>query len=322
MSFDFAGKRVFVAGHRGMVGSALMRRLANENCTLLTAARDSLDLRDQAAVRRWFEAERPDAVFLAAARVGGILANETQPADFLTDNLLIGTNVIDAAHRTEVAKLLYIASSAVYPRLGDVVVTEEALLTGPPEPSHDGYAIAKIAGIKACQAYRRQYGRDYIAVVPTNLYGPGDRYDLATSHVVPAIIRKVHEARQAGAPSITIWGTGAPRREFLHADDMADACTFLMRNYSGEMPINIGSGSDVTILELTELVMAAVGYRGAIERDLTKPDGAMRRLMSSARLADLGWRSRIGLGEGLADAYRGFLEHERSAPKSTDSVAV
>ena len=311
--FDLAGKRVFVAGHRGMVGSALVRRLAAENCTLLTATRTDLDLRDQASVRRWFEEQRPDAVFLAAAKVGGILANETQPADFLTDNLLIGANVIDAAHRTDVAKLLYIASSAIYPRLNDQVISEDALLTGPPEPSHDGYAIAKIAGIKAAQAYRRQYGCNYISVVPTNLYGPGDRYDLATSHVVPALLRKVHEAKQAGAPGITIWGSGTPRRELLHADDMADACVFLMRRYSDAVPINIGTGTDVAINDLVGMIMDVIGYSGKIARDVSKPDGAMRRLMSSDRLMALGWRPRIGLKDGLADAYRGFLEHQRDA---------
>ena len=307
--YDLNSKRVFVAGHRGMVGSAIVRRLETEGCEVLTAARGELDLKDQAAVRAWFAAARPDAVFLAAAKVGGILANDTYPADFLYDNLMIEANVIEAAHRTDVAKLLFLGSSCIYPKFAEQPIREDSLLTGALEPTNEWYAIAKIAGIKLAQAYRRQHGRDYISAMPTNLYGPGDNFDLQSSHVLPALIRKTHEAKQAGADSITIWGTGTPRREFLHVDDLADACVFLMKTYSGDEHVNVGFGDDVTIRELTEAVKAAVGFDGAIVCDTTKPDGTPRKLMDSSKLAGLGWRPRTPLNEGIAAVYRWFLEN-------------
>jgi GDP-L-fucose synthase len=309
--FALAGKRVFVAGHRGMVGSAIVRRLASEDCEILTAARADVDLKDQAAVRGWFEAERPDAVFLAAAKVGGILANDSFPADFLYDNLMIEANIIEAAHRVDVAKLLFLGSSCIYPKFAPQPIEEGALLTGALEPTNEWYAVAKIAGIKLCQAYRRQHGRDYISAMPTNLYGPGDNFDLQSSHVLPALIRKAHDARQKGAASIEIWGTGTPRREFLHVDDLADACVFLMQAYSGDEHVNVGSGSDVTIMELTQMVTQAVGFAGEIVRDTSKPDGTPRKLMSSEKLHALGWSPSIGLQEGIAGVYDWFLKQER-----------
>lgn len=305
--FDLKEKRVFVAGHRGMVGSAIVRRLASEGCEVLMATRAELDLKDQRAVREWFAAQRPDAVFLAAAKVGGILANDSFPADFLYDNLMIEANVIEAAHRTDVAKLLFLGSSCIYPKLAAQPIVEDALLTGPLEPTNEWYAIAKIAGIKLAQAYRRQHGRDFISAMPTNLYGPGDNFDLQSSHVLPALIRKTHEARMAGADSITIWGTGTPRREFLHVDDLADACVFLMKTYSGDSHVNVGFGDDVTIRELAEAVKTAVGFDGAVICDASKPDGTPRKLMDSSRLAELGWSPRTPLDQGIASVYRWFL---------------
>ncbi|WP_295530986.1 GDP-L-fucose synthase [Novosphingobium sp. Chol11] len=306
--FDLAGKRVFVAGHRGMVGSALVRRLAQEQCTLLTASRAQADLRDQAAVFRWFAQERPEVVVLAAAKVGGILANDTYPADFLYDNLMIEANVIEAARLHGTAKLLFLGSSCIYPKFADQPIAEEALLTGPLEPTNEWYAVAKIAGIKLCQAYRRQHGCDFISVMPPNLYGPGDNYDLASSHVLPALIRKAHEAKLAGASAITIWGTGTPLREFLHVDDLADACVFLLQAYSDAMPINVGAGEDISIGALTDLVCEIVGFAGAVERDPTKPDGTPRKLLDARRMAALGWTPRIGLRDGIAVAYQSFVE--------------
>ncbi|MBO9602029.1 MAG: GDP-L-fucose synthase [Novosphingobium sp.] len=290
-----------------MVGSAICRRLESEGCTILTAGRDVLDLLDQAAVRAWFAAEKPDAVFLAAAKVGGILANDSWPADFLYDNLMIEANVIEAAFRTGVGKLLFLGSSCIYPKFAPQPIVEQALLTGPLEPTNEWYAIAKIAGIKLCQAYRRQHGCDYISAMPTNLYGPGDNFDLQSSHVLPALIRKAHEAKVEGAGSITIWGTGTPRREFLHVDDLADACVFLMKTYSDDGHVNVGFGDDISIAELTGLVAEVIGFSGAIEHDLTKPDGTPRKLMDSGKLAGLGWTPRIGLREGIAGAYDWFL---------------
>lgn len=307
--YDLAGKRVFVAGHRGMVGSAIVRRLATEDCEVLTATRAELDLGDQAAVRAWFADARPDAVILAAAKVGGILANDSYPADFLYDNLMIEANVIEAAHRNDVAKLLFLGSSCIYPRMAPQPIEEAALLTGPLEPTNEWYAVAKIAGIKLAQAYRRQHGRDYISAMPTNLYGPGDNFDLASSHVLPALIRKAHEAKAAGADAIGIWGTGTPRREFLHVDDMADACVFLMRKYSGAEHVNVGSGRDVSIAELTRMVADAVGFAGGIVPDPSKPDGTPRKLMSSAKLEAMGWSPRVGLSDGIAATYAWFLEN-------------
>ncbi len=308
--FALAGKRVFVAGHRGMVGTAIARRLASMDCQVLVSGRDELDLIDQAAVRDWFAREQPDAVFLAAARVGGIHANDTWPADFLYDNLMIEANVIEAAHRSGVAKLMFLGSSCIYPKFAEQPIREEALLTGPLEPTNEWYAVAKIAGIKLCQAYRRQHGCDFISAMPTNLYGPGDNFDPETSHVLPALIRKAHEARLAGAADMTIWGTGTPRREFLHVDDLADACVFLMESYSQDDHINVGSGSDIAIRDLAALAAKVVGFEGAIVTDTSKPDGTPRKLMDGSRLAGLGWSPRIALEEGIAGAYRAFLEGE------------
>jgi GDP-L-fucose synthase len=308
MNYQLAGKRIYVAGHRGMVGSAIVRRLASEGCIILTADR-SVDLREQAPVRDWFAANHPDAVIVAAAKVGGILANDSHPAQFLYDNLMIETNLIEVARRSGVEKLLFVGSSCIYPKFAEQPIVEEALLTGPLEPTNEWYAVAKIAGIKLCQAYRREYGCDFISAMPTNLYGLGDNFDLASSHVLPALIRKAHEARLAGAATLEIWGSGTPRREFLHVDDLADACAMLLQRYSDESPINVGSGEDVTILELAELVKRAVGFEGAIARDTSKPDGTPRKLMSNAKLAAMGWRPSIGLADGIAATYRWFLEN-------------
>ncbi|MBI0477186.1 GDP-L-fucose synthase [Sphingomonas sp. MA1305] len=306
--YDLAGKKVYVAGHRGMVGSAIVRRLAQEDCQVLTAGRDTLDLLNQAAVRAWFTTERPDAVILAAAKVGGILANDTYPADFLYDNLMIEANVIEAAHRTDVGRLMFLGSSCIYPKLAPQPITEDALLTGSLEPTNEWYAVAKIAGIKLAQAYRRQHGRDYISVMPTNLYGPGDNFDLQGSHVLPALIRKAHEAKKRGDTGLDIWGTGTPRREFLHVDDLADACVFLLKTYSGDAHVNVGFGNDVTILEVARMVMEVVGLVGEVRTDPTKPDGTPRKLMDTSKLRAMGWSPRIGLRHGIADAYRWFLE--------------
>jgi len=306
--FNLSGKKVWVAGHRGMVGSAVVRRLASEGAEVLTAGRDTVDLRDQVGVRRWMEAAKPDAVVLAAAKVGGILANDTYPVDFLLDNLLIETAVISGAHAAGVEKLLFLGSSCIYPKFAPQPIPEDALLTGPLEPTNEWYAIAKIAGIKLAQAYRKQYGVDYISGMPTNLYGPGDNFDLNSSHVMPALIRKVHAAKQTGG-EVLVWGTGTPRREFLHVDDCADACVHLIKHYSGERHVNIGSGTDVTILELTRLVMEVLDYDGPIVHDLSKPDGTPRKLMDSSTLLGLGWQPRVGLKEGIADTYRHFLMH-------------
>lgn len=308
-AYDLAGKRVYVAGHAGMVGSAVLRRLERESCEVLTAPRSRLDLADQSAVRRWMADEKPDAVVLAAAKVGGILANDTYPADFLYDNLVIETNVIDAAFRAGVGKLLFLGSSCIYPKMAPQPITEDALLTGPLESTNEWYAIAKIAGLKMCAAYRRQHGVDYISAMPTNLYGPGDNYDLDSSHVIPALIRKAHEAKLKGAPSMTIWGSGSPRREFLHVDDAADALVHLLKHYSGETHVNVGSGTDVAILELAQLICDVVGFEGRIETDPTKPDGTPRKLMDVSRLTAAGWRPRYDLRSGLEHTYAWFLEH-------------
>lgn len=311
--FDLSGKRVYVAGHRGMVGSALVRRLTSENCTILTAPRSELNLQDQHAVRHWFSQEKPDAVFLAAAKVGGILANDTYPADFLYENLMIEANVIEAAYRSDVKKLLFLGSSCIYPKFASQPIEEDALLTGPLEATNEWYAIAKIAGIKLAQAYRLQYGCDFISAMPTNLYGPGDNFDLKGSHVLPALLRKAHKAKLDEANEIEIWGTGAPRREFLHVDDLADACVFLMKTYSDHEHVNVGSGSDVTILELTEMVMRAVGFIGEVVRDESKPDGTPRKLMSAAKLQAMGWYPKIALETGIASTYKWFLDNQDEA---------
>jgi GDP-L-fucose synthase len=293
-----------------MVGQALVRRLGSEDCDVLTVAHADLDLRRQSATQRWIADARPDAIFLAAAKVGGILANDSYPAEFLHDNLAIQTNVIEGARQAGVAKLLFLGSSCIYPKLAPQPIAEEALLTGPLEPTNEWYAIAKIAGLKMTQAYRRQYGCDFIAAMPTNLYGPGDNYDLASSHALAALLRKAHEAKAKGERRLTIWGTGAPMREFLHADDCADALVFLMTRYSAEGHVNVGTGDEVSILELANMISAAVGLDAEIVHDLTKPDGTPRKRLDTSKLEALGWRRRIPLPEGLRDAYRWFLEHQ------------
>jgi GDP-L-fucose synthase len=305
--YPLTGKRVWVAGHRGMLGSALVRRLARENCELLSIDRAEADLTDQAAVQRWIERTRPQAALIAAAKVGGILANETYPADFLHENLRIASNVIGCAWKGGVERLLFLGSSCVYPKHAPQPIPESALLTGPLEPTNEWYALAKIAGIKLCQAYRRQHGADFISAMPTNLYGPGDNYDLHTSHVLPALLRKAHEAKVSGARSLVVWGTGAPRREFLHVEDCADALVHILKFYRGLEPINVGFGEDISILDLTRLVCDVVGFKGGIEHDLSKPDGTPRKLVNSDKLRALGWKPRIDLRAGLADTYQAFL---------------
>ncbi|TPM97860.1 GDP-L-fucose synthase [Mesorhizobium sp. B2-1-3A] len=308
-TFDLKGKRVFVAGHRGMVGSAVVRRLAVEDCEILTATRAELDLLDQAGVRRWMAERRPDAVVMAAAKVGGILANDRFPADFLYDNVAVQTNLIEGAFRTEVGKLLFLGSSCIYPKLAPQPIPEEALLTGPLEPTNEWYAIAKIAGLKLCQAYRRQYGVNYISAMPTNLYGPGDNFHLESSHVIPALIRKAHEAKQAGHKTLQVWGSGTPMREFLHVDDAADALVSLLKTYNGESHVNVGSGQDITIAELARTVASIVGGDVEITFDATKPDGTPRKLLDVSRLFATGWRPRYSLRSGLEQTYAWFLRH-------------
>lgn len=309
-AYELRGKRVWVAGHRGMVGSAIVRRLASENCEVVTAPRQEIDLRDQRAVTDWMAAQRPNAVFLAAAKVGGILANDTYPAEFLYDNLMIEANVIHAAHQCGVEKLLFLGSSCIYPKFAPQPIPEEALLTGPLEPTNEWYAIAKIAGIKLCQAYRRQYGRDFISAMPTNLYGPGDNFDLTSSHVIPALLRKAHEAKSDNAAELTIWGSGTPRREFLHVDDCADALVFLLKNYSNALHVNVGSGEDISTEDLARTTMKVVGLRGNLVKDTTKPDGTPRKLMDNSRLLAMGWRPSTGLEEGLKKTYAWYLENK------------
>ncbi len=302
--------KVFVAGNRGMVGSAIVRRLQRggfEN--ILTRTRQELDLMDRAAVRAFFEAERPNYVVDAAARVGGIAANFEKPVEFLIENLTIQNNVIQAAADFGVTKLLFLGSSCIYPKLAPQPLTEDALLTGPLEPTNDAYAIAKIAGIKLCQAYTREYGKNFISGMPTNLYGPNDNFDLQTSHVLPALIRKVHDAKQGGAKEVCVWGSGTPRREFLHVDDLADACFFLLENYDSPEIVNIGCGEDVSIRELAETVCEVLGFQGSLVFDASKPDGTPRKLMNVGRLLALGWKPRIGLKEGIRDAYEWFLKN-------------
>jgi GDP-L-fucose synthase len=302
--------KIFVAGHRGLVGSALVRRLERAGyCNLVLRTHRELDLTDQAAVRAFFANERPDHVFLAAAIVGGIVANDTYPADFIAGNLMLQTNVIDAAYRSGASKLLFLGSTCIMPRDAPQPLREDALLTGPLEETNQWYAVAKIAGIKMCQAYRRQYGFDAICVQPTNLYGPGDNFDLATSHVAAALLRKVHEAKVADAPTVTLWGSGTPRREFLFVDDLADACLFLMRTYSGEDFVNIGVGADISIADFAALVADVVGWRGRFEYDRSKPDGTPRKLVNVSRLTALGWRAPTRLREGLEKTYAWYLEN-------------
>ena len=311
--FDLRGKRVYIAGHRGMVGSALMRRLAGEGCTLLTATRAEVDLRRQDQVEAWFAANRPDVVFLAAARVGGIWANSNFPGEFIYENLMVAANIIEAARVGGVAKLLFLGSACIYPKEAPQPIPESALLTGPLEPTNEWYAVAKIAGIKLAQGYRQQYGCDFISAQPTNLYGPGDNFDLKQSHVIPALIRKAQAAKDAGDATMPIWGSGTPRREFLHVDDLADALVFLVQRYSDADIVNVGSGEEVTIRELAETVNRVVGYDGTLTFDASKPDGVMRKLVDVSKINALGWRHRYGLADGLAHTYRWFLEHHADA---------
>ena len=318
MQFDLRGKRVYVAGHRGMVGSALVRRLASEDCQILTAGRDVVDLRDQQAVARWFDEHRPDAVFLAAARVGGIYANNAQPGDFLYDNLALETNVIEAARRARVAKLVFFGSSCIYPRLVPQPMSESSLLTGPLEPTNQWYAIAKIAGLKLCEAYRRQHGCDFVSVMPTNLYGPGDNFDPLTSHVLAALIVKIENAARRGDKTVEVWGTGRPRREFLHVDDLADAAVFLMKNWSDDQHINIGTGEDLSIADLAEMIARVIGFDGSFVFDRSKPDGTPRKLLDVAKLSALGWRCRTELEDGIRQTYNWYRRAQ--APGVAESL--
>jgi GDP-L-fucose synthase len=318
-SYTLRSKRVWVAGHRGLVGSAVVRRLEREGCEIVTAPRDSVDLKRPDQLERWMRDVRPQAVFLAAARVGGIYANDTRPAEFIYDNLMIQSNVVEASRRAGVEKLMLLGSSCIYPRLAPQPIPEAALLTGPLEPTNQWYAVAKIAGIKLGQAYRRQYGCDFISVMPTNLYGPGDNFDLMQSHVVPALMVKAHAAMRARAPAIEVWGTGAVRREFLYVDDAADGMVFLMQNYSDEAIVNLGPGSDVPIVDLVDLICKVVGYKGGVQFDASRPDGVPRKMVDTAFAASLGWRARTPLREGLTATYRWYLDN--IAPEQRRAVA-
>lgn len=311
--FPLEGKRIWVAGHRGMVGSAIARRLQGAGAEVLTVARSSLDLMDGAATRDYVRGIRPDAIVLAAAKVGGILANDTYPVDFLRDNLAIELNVVTAAHEADVRRLMFLGSTCIYPRDAAQPLREDALLTGPLEPTNEWYAVAKIAGIKLAQAYRRQYGRDYISVMPTNLFGPGDNYHPTSSHMVAALIRRIHEAKERGVDEVVLWGTGKPRRELMHVDDLADACAFLLQRYSDENIINIGQGEDHTIVDIARAIAEVVGWSGRLTHDLTKPDGTPRKQVDGSRLFEAGWRPRFGLMDGLADAYQWFRANHAAA---------
>jgi GDP-L-fucose synthase len=304
--FPLSARRVFVAGHRGMVGSALTRRLAREECRILTVGRDVVDLREQAAVYGWFDEHRPEAVLLAAARVGGIHDNDTHPGDFLYDNLAIATNVIEASRRFGVAKLMFLGSSCIYPRLAPQPMPESCLLTGPLEPTNQWYAVAKIAGLKLCQAYRRQHGCDFVSVMPTNLYGPHDNFDLLSAHVLPALLAKLDAAVRDGRDTVEIWGSGRPCREFMHVDDLADAVVFLMKTWSDEEPINVGTGADVTITDLARLIADVVGFTGRFVFDASKPDGTPRKLLDVSKLTALGWSPRIDLAAGIRQTYEWY----------------
>jgi GDP-L-fucose synthase len=302
--FDLTGKKIYVAGHRGMVGSAILRRLANVRCEIITAGRDEVDLERQEQAERFLAATKPDVVIAAAAKVGGIHANSAYPAEFISQNLAIARNVVHAAG---VKKLLYLGSSCIYPKLAHQPMREEELLTGPLEPTNQWYAVAKIAGIKLCQAYRRQFGADFISIMPTNLYGPGDNYHPENSHVVPALIRRFHQAKEGGLPAVKVWGTGTPFREFLFVDDLADACVFVLEHYSDEQHVNVGSGQEVTIAEFAKLVAKVVDYRGELTFDASRPDGVPRKLLDSSKLARMGWRARTPLPAGLARTYAAFV---------------
>jgi len=318
--YSFAGKRVWVAGHRGMAGSAIARRLQSEGCEILTVGRDEVDLRRQEKVDAWMSAKKPHVVFMAAATVGGILANATRPAEFLYDNLVIETNVIHAAHRTGVEKLLFLGSSCIFPRMAPQPMTEDQLLTGPLEPTNEWYAIAKIAGIKLCQAYRRQYDSDFISAMPTNLFGPGDNFDLQQGHVAAAMIAKVHRAKTEGLSTIEIWGSGTPRREFLYVDDLADALVFMIKHYSSEEFLNVGTGVDISIRELAELVAKVAGWHGDFVYDRSKPDGMPRKVMNVDKLSAMGWSARTSLDEGFAMAYRWY--EKNIAPARTRAASA
>jgi GDP-L-fucose synthase len=307
MAYDLKGKRVWVAGHRGMVGGAVVRRLEKTGCDVIRAGRDIVDLTNQQAVHSWMAAEKPDAIVLAAAKVGGIHANNTAPVDFLYENLMIEANIIHAAHESDVERLLFLGSSCIYPKFADQPIREDSLLTGALEPTNEWYAIAKIAGIKLCQAYRKQYGRDWISAMPTNLYGPGDNYDLQSSHVLPALLRKFHEAKERGDKEVVVWGSGAPLREFLHCDDLADALVFLLENYSGYDHVNVGSGVEVSIRELAETIAEVVGYDAELVFDSTKPDGTPRKLMDSSNLHKMGWNNARSLKDGVQSTYRNWV---------------
>ncbi|GAC1316978.1 MAG: GDP-L-fucose synthase [Acidimicrobiales bacterium] len=315
--------RIFVAGHRGLVGSAVVRALESEGFTnVLVASRDQLDLRDQAAVNYWFRANRPEYVYLVAGTVGGIMANSTRPAEFIYDNMMIHATVVQAAHQYAAAKLLYLGSSCIYPRDAHQPMTEDALLTGPLEPTNEAYAIAKIAGIKLCQSYRRQYGANFISAMPTNLYGPNDNFDLTSSHVLPALIRKFHDAKLEGGAAVEIWGSGTPRREFLHVDDLASACLYLMEHYDDESHINVGTGVDVTIRELAETVRDVVYPAAELRFDASKPDGAPRKLLDVTRLRDVGWGPQIELRAGIESTYRWFLDHVDDGVRGREAIAA
>jgi GDP-L-fucose synthase len=304
------GKRVFIAGHRGMIGSALVRRLATEQCDVLTAPRDVLDLLEPSAVKSYLAREKPDIVVVAAAKVGGILANDTRPAEFLFENLMIEANLIHGCHLADIQRLLFLGSSCIYPREAPQPIQEASLLTGPLEETNKWYAIAKISGVMLAQAYRRQYSRDYISAMPTNLYGPNDNFNLTSSHVLPALIRKAHDAKIAGVDAMEIWGSGTPMREFLHVDDCADALTFLLKNYSEEEHINVGSEEEISIFELAKLVARIIGFNGEVTRDISKPDGTPRKLMAADKLRQMGWRPEISLEEGVRTTYDWFLNNE------------
>lgn len=306
--FDLTGSRVWVAGHRGMVGSAVVRRLRNEHCEILTVSRDEVDLRRQAAVEDWLADKRPDVVVLAAATVGGIHANATRPAQFIYDNLAIEQNIIHGSYLSGVTKLLFLGSSCIYPRLAPQPIDEDSLLTGALEPTNEWYAIAKITGIKLCQAYRRQYGCRFVSAMPTNLYGPEDNFDLLSSHVLPALLAKIHKAKEDGSANVTIWGSGTPVREFLHVDDLADALVFLLRHHESDLPINVGTGRETSIRELGEIIARAVGYDGEFVFDSSKPDGTPRKLLNVDRLKEAGWQSRISLEDGVRQTYRWYLD--------------
>ena len=321
LPYRLDGKKVFVAGHRGMVGSALMRRLQREDCEVVAVDRDGIDLRRQAETEDWFAANRPHLVFMSAAKVGGILANRDYPGEFLYDNLLIAANVIEASRRVGVEKAVFLGSSCIYPKMAPQPIPEESLLSGPLEPTNEAYAVAKIAGIKLVEAYRKQYGLRYICVQPCNLYGPGDNYDLNSSHVLPALIRKAHDAKVSGSSEMVIWGSGSPLREFLHVDDVADAVVFLARSYDSSMPINIGSGHEVSIANLAKIVGRVVGFEGVFTFDKSKPDGTPRKVLDLDRLHALGWSHSIDLEAGVHSAYEWFLSH-RTAPESVADMRI